>query len=147
MSQLASIVTKQRLRQALDDLDTRYRVDDDGDFLGWWGDDQFMSFTVTGKQSDILHILGRWRPRPPAGLLPVLSAAANTWNTEKMWPKVYVRLVEDQVSVQTELNVDCEGGVTDAFLQQQIKCAVGTTGQFFELLEERYPEFPAWVPQ
>ena len=143
----AGPISQERLRAALEVLDTKYRTDDDGEFTGWWGDYQWMRFNVAGQAGDVLHIWGVWAPRPPVGLAGALGSVLNTWNAEKLWPKAYLMERGDVLEVRTELNIDCEGGVTDAWLVQQVKCGVGTTGQLFEHLEASYPEFVAWIPE
>lgn len=139
-------ISLERVKTALDALETKYRVDDDGEFTGWWGDYQWMRFNVSGEAKDILNIWGAWSPRPPALLFDPLNRVINTWHAEKLWPKAYLARRDDSLEVRTELNIDCEGGVSDLWIRQQIKCAVGTTGQLFEHLENTYPEFRAWVP-
>lgn len=143
----ASLITRERLQTALDSLDTKYRVDEDGEYVGWWGDNLVMGFSIVGSQDDILQIWGGWSPRPPVALMSRFLDVCNSWNAEKRWPKVYVVAEGEYLRVRSELNIDCEGGVTDAWIVQQVTCAVGTTSQFCDELEELYPEYVAWMPE
>jgi hypothetical protein len=66
---------------------------------------------------------------------------ANDWNAGRIWPKVYVRLEENEtLGVYTEHSVDYEPGVTDTQLDQHLGCAVSTSLAFFASLDEHYPE-------
>lgn len=143
----AAPIDMSRVRSALDGLGTKYRVDDDGEFIGWWGDTLLMGFMVVGSQQDILQIWGGWAARPPVELFGRFIEVCNSWNAEKRWPKVYAVADDEVVRVRAELNVDCEGGVTDEWIVQQVTCAIGTAGQFCSELEELYPEYQAWLPE
>lgn len=141
----AAPISMSRLRAALDSLGAKYRIDDDGEFLGWWGDTLIMGFMVVGSQNNILQMWGGWTPRPPVALFDRFVEVCNTWNSERRWPKVYAMADEDIVRIRTEMSIDCDGDVTDAWIVQQVVGAVGTSSQFCAELEELYPEHSAWL--
>ena len=46
--------------------------------------------------------------------------ARNEWSEQMVWPKVYVRIEDEQVAVYTEHTIDYERGVTDEQLDLQL---------------------------
>ena len=136
-----SAVDKDRIKARLDARGYNYGVDADGDIGGRW-DDHVFYFLLLGKDSEYLQVRGRWSRSLPTSELGQVLMHANDWNAGRIWPKVYVRLEEDDTTlgVYTEHSVDYEPGVTDTQLDQHLGCAVSTSLAFFSSLDEHYPE-------
>jgi len=139
LSELAA-VSKDRIKARLDARGYNYGIDDDGDIGGRW-DDHVFYFLLLGSQSEYLQVRGRWQRALPASELGQVLVHANEWNAGRIWPKVYVRLEEnDTIGVYTEHSVDYEPGLTDAQLDQHLGCAISTSLAFFTNLDGNYPE-------
>jgi hypothetical protein len=132
----------ERVAARMDAQGYRYQIDDDGDLGGYW-DGHLFYFFVQGASKEILQVRGRWQRHVPAESRTSALDVVNDWNTEKLWPKGYVRLEDGELGVYGEVTVDYEHGVTDAQLDQQILCGVSTTIQMFELLDQVFPEAAA----
>lgn len=133
-------LSKDRIKVALEAEQWSYSVDSDGDIGGGWEYASFYFF-VNGDSDELLCIRGTWRGQLESDqLLPALEAA-NTWNSDKLWPKTYVRPDEDgMLRMHAELNIDFEQGVSDGQLRQQLLCMINTAMAYFEDLNERFPE-------
>lgn len=134
-------LSKDRIKAALEAEGFSYSVDSDGDIGGGWEYGTFYFF-VQGNSDELLCIRGAWRARLSAESFTQAAMLCNQWNMEKLWPKTYARLVgdnEEEVMIFTELNIDLEQGATEDMLKQQINCAVSTSMQFFESMNEAFP--------
>ncbi len=132
-------LTHERITATLDAHGYRYAIDGDGDIGGIW-DDHVFYFVRIGADREFLQVRGRWtRPLSAAHYLEVLEVA-NTWNTEKVFPKTYVRVEDDLLGVYAEHAVDYRPGVSDSQLDQHLGCAVSTALAFFSHLDEQYPQ-------
>jgi hypothetical protein len=131
-------LSQQRVIDRLDAQGFVYVVDDDGDLGGVW-DDHVFYFLLLGRVGEFLQVRGRWNREVGADEIGSLLDAVNTWNTEKLWPKAYVRVDGTDVGVFAEHVVDYEHGVTDAQLELHLACAITTSLQLFEHLDALYP--------
>ena len=128
-----------RIKAILDSRGDHYGVDSDGDVGGFW--DGCLYFFLLPNEQRTLQIRGRWWGTFAPTQFPEVVSACNEWTTERYWPKVYAQAGEDeQLRVFVEHNVDFEQGATDAQLEQQLRCGLGTGGQFFDFMNERFPE-------
>ena len=131
-------VTRERIATYLLSRGYRFLLDDDGDLTGTWDGSRFW-FLLLGEHSEILQIRGRWhRTLPPTRRTAVLLAA-NDWNRERIWPKVYVREEDGELALYREVSVDLEHGVTSGQLAQLIACGLGTGVQMFTVLDNLLP--------
>lgn len=132
-------LTRDRIARALEARGYTYGIDADGDIGGRW-DDHVFYFLRIGPQREVLQVRGRWnRSVPPSELAAVLELV-NSWNTDTIFPKVYVRVEGEELGVYGELGVDYEHGVSDQQIDLHLGCGVSLTLSFFERLDERYPE-------
>lgn len=132
-------LTAQRITDHLDRNGQHYRVDDDGDIGGMWDGHVYYFFRL-GESQEILQVRGRWNRHVGLEEHDALLRLANAWNTDRLWPKVYVRVEGDELGVYGEHVVDYEPGLTDEQVDQHVACAITTTGAFFDHLDEAYPE-------
>ena len=108
----------------------RFRIDEDGDVTGTWDGNRFW-FLLLGDHEEILQVRGRWAGAvPPHTRLAVLQAA-NDWNRERIWPKVYAREEGEGLALYAEVSVDFEYGATDDQLAATVSCGLVTASQFF----------------
>ncbi|MDR2722205.1 MAG: YbjN domain-containing protein [Cellulomonadaceae bacterium] len=107
----------------------RFRLDADGDVTGVWDGNQFW-FLLLGDHKEVLQVRARWANTVDDSARLSILQAANDWNRDRLWPKVYVR-EEDELAVYAEVSVDFEHGATDAQLADTISCGLATATQFF----------------
>lgn len=119
------------------------RDDNDGHPYGMWDGHPFR-FHARGEKEEILMIRAFWRPEPPASLFNEFLLACNEWSSTRLFPKVYAEEREGKLWLICELSCDLEYGVTDEQLEQLVSCAISTSGQFFEFLEEKFPQHAQW---
>lgn len=132
-------LSKDRVKKAIETKGWSYSVDADGDIGGGWDAATFW-FLLNGRDQEVFQVRGNWRGLHPADRLDEAVRAANDWNSTKLWPKTYARTIDTgEVSFSTEVTVDYEHGVTDQQLLQHLDCALGTSHQFFEKLDELFP--------
>ncbi|MFE6969830.1 YbjN domain-containing protein [Isoptericola sp. NPDC057653] len=108
----------------------RFRTDDDGDVTGTWDGNRFW-FLLLGDHEEILQVRGRWAGTVPEGSRMAVLQAANDWNRERVWPKVYTRPEGDGLALYTEVSADFEHGATDEQLAATVSCGLVTSSQFF----------------
>lgn len=134
-----SPLTKDRIKERLDARGSSYGVDSDGDIGGYW-DGHLFYFFIVGGDEEILQIRGRWNREIDPGQFDALVTLANQFNTDKLFPKAYVRKDDEgKVHVFAEHTVDYEHGATDEQLDLHFGSAIGSTVRFFEQLDELYP--------
>lgn len=132
-------LTRDRIARALEARGYTYGIDADGDIGGRW-DEHVFYFLRIGPQREVLQVRGRWnRSVPPSELASVLELV-NSWNTDTIFPKVYVRVEGEELGVYGELGVDYEHGVSDQQIDLHLGCGVSLALSFFERLDERYPD-------
>lgn len=133
-------LSKDRVKAALEREGWSYNVDSDGDIGGGWEYGSFFFF-LNGEQEELLCVRGFWRGRLDESDYVKALELCNTWNADRIWPKVYIgRDDEGRGRINAELNVDYEPGLTDEQLSQHLRCAVNTGMSFFELVNETFPE-------
>lgn len=129
-----------RLVRWLTDSSFSYFVDDDGDVGGLWRGRVFYFF-LFGEHREILQVRGHWQREAAIERLVEVLEFCNTWNTERIWPKAYVRVRDDgHVHVVGEVAVDFEHGATDDQLSQTLHCGLATGTMLFDALDEHYPD-------
>jgi Putative bacterial sensory transduction regulator len=131
-------VTRDRIATYLLSRGYRFLLDDDGDLTGTWDGSRFW-FLLLGERGEILQVRGRWHRTLPGNRRTAVLLAANDWNRERIWPKVYVREEEGELALYSEVSVDLENGVTNAQLAQLIACGLGTGVQMFTVLDTLLP--------
>lgn len=132
-------LSHQRLLDVLDAREMNYAVDDDGDVGGYWDGHLFYFFRMGGQQ-EYLQTRGRWNRRVGIDQYARVVDLVNTWNSEKLWPKGYVRAEDGVVGVYAEHTVDYEHGVTDEQLDLHLACGITTALSLFEHLDEQFPD-------
>ena len=131
-------VTRDRIATYLLSRGYRFLLDDDGDLTGTWDGSRFW-FLLLGEHDEILQIRGRWHRTLPTSRRTAVLLAANDWNRERIWPKVYVREEDGELALYSEVSVDLEHGVTSSQLAQLIACGLGTGVQMFTVLDNLLP--------
>jgi len=138
--EIPATVTPARIAAWLTEHDFNYFVDNDGDLGGLWHGRLFYFF-LFGDQSEILQVRGQWQREVAIERMAEILDICNEWNTERIWPKAYVRVRDNgRVHVVAEVSLDLEHGATDAQLHQTLQCGLSTGNLFFDALDERYPD-------
>lgn len=123
-----------RIEEYLVSKDFRFVRDADGDVTGSWDDNRFW-FMLLGGRQEIVQVRGRWNKPVPLADRSSAVHAANDWNRDRIWPKVYLRTEEDSLALYCEVSVDFGAGATDAQLEQVLSCGLGTGVQFFASMD------------
>lgn len=131
-----------RLVERLVEHGVAFGVDEDGDPGARWDDHLFFLLRL-GENREYLQVRGRWVGNLRATLLGEVLSALNEWNTERIWPKAYVRVEDDHLGVYCEHTVDYALGLTDGQLDLHLGCGVSTALGLFALLDAAYPEAAA----
>lgn len=139
-------LTADRVAATFDRRGENYGRNDHGQIGGYW-DGHLYFFYVLDEGLSALQVRARWNRTLPLAEYDRLLEVLNGWSRDKIWPKVYVvkdredgsQGAPDSCSVFAELAVNYPHGLTDEQIDEQIACALGTIGQFFDHLDELYP--------
>ena len=131
-------LSTQRVGDDLSRRGYRFRIDDDGDVTGTWDGNRFW-FLLLGEHDEILQVRGRWAGNLPTGARLAVLQAANDWNRERIWPKVYTREESSGLALYAEVSVDFEHGATEEQLAQTVSCGLVTASQFFSTVASLAP--------
>jgi hypothetical protein len=93
-----------------------------------------------GGSQEYLQTRGRWNRKVGVDQFERVVDLVNTWNSEKLWPKGYVRREDEVVGVYAEHTVDYEHGVTDEQIDLHLACGITTALSLFEHLDEHFPD-------
>lgn len=144
--QLPGPVSQRRIQQWCEAEGFSYFIDSEGDLGGFWNGRLFY-FLVFGERDEVLQVRARWNREINIERLEEILELCNAWNVERIWPKTYVRVLDDgSVNVMAESSHDLEHGVTDAQLARLLGAAIGTATVFFDAVDERYPDPAAQAP-
>lgn len=144
--ELPGPVSQRRIQEWCEAEEFMYFVDSDGDLGGFWNGRLFY-FLVLGEHDEVLQVRARWNREITIERLEEILELCNAWNTERIWPKAYVRVLDDgSVNVMAESSHDLEQGVTDEQLARLLACAIGTATLFFDAVDECYPDPAAQAP-
>jgi hypothetical protein len=133
-------VTCARIKSWLDGHHFTYFTDTDGDLGGLWHGRLFY-FLILGANHEVLQVRGQWHREASIERLEQLLELCNAWNTERIWPKTYVRVRDDgEVIVCADTTVDLEHGASDAQLDQLLQCGLATGTAFFAHLDAEFPD-------
>ena len=145
-NELPGPVSQRRIQAWCEDEDFTYFIDSEGDLGGFWNSRLFY-FIVFGEHQEVLQVRARWNREVNIERLEEILDLCNAWNTERIWPKAYVRVLDNgSVNVMAESSHDLEQGVTDAQLARLLACAVGTATLFFDAVDELYPDPAGQAP-
>jgi hypothetical protein len=133
-------LTNELITHALNAMELKYFTDSDGDVGATW-DDFIVYFFRMGEQEEILNIRVIIHRKFPVEDVLRLQTFCNDWNRDKLWPKAYVRVAEQdgqpvEAQVIGEVVTDLEYGVALAQVRQLISCAVGTGSSLGTALQE-----------
>ena len=90
-------ISRDRLEAVLKARDYRYFIDSEGDIGGSW-DGHLFYFFFYGEHQEILQVRGRWNRELPLELRPQVLDAIDQWHQDKIWPKVYTRVSDANIS-------------------------------------------------
>jgi len=146
LPELPRPVSRERIVEWCSREDFTYFVDSEGDLGGFWNNRLFY-FLVFGENAEVLQVRARWNREVNIERLEEILDLCNAWNAERVWPKAYVRVLDNgTVNVMAESSHDLEQGVTDAQLDRLLACAIGTTTLFFDEVDRLYPDPAASAP-
>lgn len=132
-------LSRDRVKRVLEKHQWSYQVNHDGDVGGVWQNGIYY-FQVTGENDTIFCVRGTWRGEAELDDFILLNSLCNRWNTDYYWPKAYTRVTEDrEVFVHTEVPISWRSGLTDLQLDEQVRCALEASEDFFDHLAEELP--------
>lgn len=133
-------LSQERIIAALEREGISYTFDSNDDLAVGLEHGGFFFF-IGGQFNEYLRILGRWYAFLPTDMLGEAIQACNEWNTQTIWPKTYAVANDvNEVVILSEHSVDYEHGVSDLQITQHLACAITTSMQFFEYLNESFPD-------
>ena len=129
-------VDRQRLADYLIQENYKYSIDDDGDVVGVW-DANPVWFMFMGPSKGFFQVRARWHRRISAANKLLALHAANDWNRDKLWPKVFLREDETEgtYSMFAELTFDYSEGASNKQFEYSVDYALKCSLQYFEHLE------------
>lgn len=143
---LPSKMTQPRIKAWCTAEDFVYFTDSEGDLGGFWNNRLFY-FLLFGERDEVLQIRARWNREANIERLEEILDLCNAWNTERIWPKTYARVLDNgTVNIMAESSFDLEQGVTDAQLARLLSCAVGTATLFFDEVDAHFPDPATHAP-
>ncbi|MGW0433249.1 YbjN domain-containing protein [Micromonospora sp. NPDC003197] len=132
-------LTNELIASVLTDNEYNFHTDDDGDLFGRW-DDSLIYFFRLGTNGEVFQVRTMAATTFSVEDVPALHEFCNTWNHDRLWPKVYVHVEDDgNVRVCGEVVADLERGVTTPQLDQLISCGIATGCQMSEAVAELRP--------
>ncbi|MDR1450630.1 MAG: YbjN domain-containing protein [Propionibacteriaceae bacterium] len=131
-------LNNERIQACLASHDWQYRIDVDGDIGGWW-DGHWFYFFIRGLDREILSVHSRWNRDLPKSALENLIHHVNEWNYDRLWPKLAARCPKDNAIVAASFGVNYPHGLTDAQLDEHVRCAIATSLEAFAWLDAFYP--------
>lgn len=138
-------VTSERVAAGMRRLGYHYFVDVAGDVGGMWLGRLYHVFLL-GPAQQYLQIRGRWNRRIAIERLPEVFTECDRWNRDLVWPKTYVRVLDDGfIHVMAEITTPFAAGATDGQIDRCIEDGVLAGGRVFDALDARYPD-PAEAP-
>lgn len=133
-------LTRERLASRVGKLGYHALLDAKRDVSGLWSGRLF-SFYLLGQDETALQVRGRWQRRVALERLPEVLSVVNAWNRDHLFPKCYVRVLDDgMVHVLTEVSTPWPAGITDSQLDGQILLGLMRGTEFFNALEARWPD-------
>ena len=144
-SDTLSVPTLERIGLLFDAQEWKWQFDQDGDIASAWDRSMFY-FRMIGKQKEIFSVFAIRRGLIAREHRSELLLTIEDWHRTYLWPKGYFREAEgDALEVCAEFTIDLEHGVTDEQLLVHCRCAIATTLQFFEEIDQRFgvPEDPS----
>jgi len=134
-----ALVTADRIVNWLAENNYSYFIDSDGDIGGLW-DNRLFHFLLLGGGS-AFQIRGQWNRFPGMDRLTDILDFINDWNTDRIWPKGFVRVRDDgSVVVCADLTVTTNSGLNSHQLDLQLRCGLATAAALFDALEEAFPD-------
>lgn len=139
-------LSAERIRDWLRAKNYAWFIDLEGDTGGLWRGRLFYFFTL-GEHGEILQVRGQWNRSFTIERLTEVLEICNDWNTDRVWPKAYLRVRDDgSVHAICEVATDLGAGVTDDQLSELLSIGLRSAAAFFDQLDERYPDPAGQAP-
>ncbi|MFV2010122.1 MULTISPECIES: YbjN domain-containing protein [unclassified Micromonospora] len=133
---VVSPLTLEGITAALNERGDRYFVDDNGVVGGKWGH-AVIHFERLGEQQRVLHSRVLADRRLPADRLAEAYRFCNSWNHDRLLPKVYVHDTgSGELILAGDVSTDLAYGVSGAQLAALVNAAVITGAQFADAVAE-----------
>lgn len=137
---IPTLLTQERISAWFKEQGFHFFIDSDEDLGGIWHSRVFFFF-LHGEASEILQVRSQWNREVTIERIDELLTFCNSWNTERLWPKTYLRVRDNgMIQVCAEMSIDLEHGVTDDQLGVQLRSALSTQTAFWSSLDELYPD-------
>jgi hypothetical protein len=137
-------LTRELVERVLRKRDVMFLTDSDGDFKIEFGRDDDSGVPVvawimfSGKDGAVLQIRTHADREIPRDQWGAAISLCNEWNTERLWPKVYLRPADEAVPalLACELNLDLSTGTFVDQVERQLRVAISASFEFFEWLHK-----------
>ena len=138
-------LSRERIAAALTRIGINHVIDEDGDPVSLW-DGYVIRFVSVGASLEMLQARSFWSAQPPLEMRAEILEWINTWHMSHHWPMGFFVSQEGFNAVVADVVTDFECGVSDAQLEQFIRCVAGSCGQFYSELAQTFPQFLEWIP-
>lgn len=129
-----------RVVEAMRSLGYHHFLDAAGDVGGVWLG-RLYHVLLLGADQQVLQVRGRWNRRISIERLSEVLALCDQWNRELLWPKSYVRVLDDGfIHLMAEISTPFAAGATDAQIATCVQNGLATGGAVFDALDARYPD-------
>jgi hypothetical protein len=133
-------ISRDRIEEVMKENDWKYFIDSDGVLGGRWEDADvyFNLLHLFGDEPDGLQVRAYWRRELSAASEVAAATVANRWNREKLFPKVYVAVHGDKLTVRAEGNFPLRYGVANDQLDDFVNSTITTAIQAFDHFSEYF---------
>lgn len=133
-----SPLTKDRVAAYLRSEGYNFAFEGDTPLHGFWDENLFF-FLLLGDD-DVFQVRGIWKKTLPVSRRGEAMMAANDWNRDHAWPKMYVRVDDEMVNIVGETQTNLSAGVSNAQIGDLVECGIGTGCQAFDHFTEVFPD-------
>lgn len=134
-------ITIERIGQMLSTLEINYGHEPEGEIIVGM-DGHLCWFGVGGPGEGAVALIfdARWERTLTMDQLDEALALVNDWNQNATFPRAMVAVDQDgNVLLGADHARDCEFGITDMQLRNEILIAISTTVGYWKMLDERFP--------
>ncbi len=133
---------RQMIQRFLDSMKLRYLRDNDGDFIVQFGYDTDRGnelsfvFMSSGHENEVYSIYAESSTFINSQDFDRAIRVCNTWNTEKRWPKAYLRIRQDSGRsygrIMLEGQMDLEKGIHQELFDDFSGTIIASANAFWE---------------
>lgn len=125
----------------LDSMDATYLLEDDG-VSGAWENGLFHFRALSDSEGaiEVFQVSGAWVRVLPVDLYADAVEFANDWNSEHVWPKVFVRPeASGSLGIYAEVSADLSAGSAPGMISTAVQTGIVAALVVFDEAEAAFP--------